>query len=295
MIYPGEPLRGDRASRCSARSRASATSCRSASPSSERESKLLEAQRLEQRTLYDLEMLEQMGFCHGVENYSRWLDGREPGQSPYTLYDYFPEDFLLVVDESHVTVPQIGAMYRGDRARKETLVELRLPAAVGARQPARCASTSGRRACGQAIYVSATPADCELEQSRRRRGRADHPADGPDRSADRGPAGGGQVDDLLGEIRVRVAASERVLVTTLTKRMAEELTEYYGELGVRSATCTATSRRSSAWRSSGDLREAPSTCSSGSTCCARGSTSRKSRSSRSSTRTRKDSCARRAR
>ena len=114
--------------------------------------------------MYDLEMLEEMGFCHGVENYSRWLDGREAGETPYTLYDYFPEDFLVFLDESHVTVPQIGGMYRGDRARKETLVEygFRLPSALDNRP---CASTSGRPASPQAVYVSATPADYELEQS----------------------------------------------------------------------------------------------------------------------------------
>ncbi|MCU0668840.1 MAG: excinuclease ABC subunit UvrB [Myxococcota bacterium] len=196
------------------------------------ENKLLEAQRLEQRTIYDLELLEQMGFCHGVENYSRWLDGREPGQSPYTLYDYFPEDFLLVLDESHVTVPQIGAMYRGDRARKETLVEygFRLPSALDNR-PLRFDEWRARTR--QTIYVSATPGDWELEQSK---GvvveQIIRPTGLTDPAVTVRPAAG-QVDDLLGEIRARVARDERVLVTTLTKRMAEELTEYYGEHGVR--------------------------------------------------------------
>jgi len=194
--------------------------------------KLLEAQRLEQRTLFDLEMLEQMGFCHGVENYSRWLDGRAPGEAPYTLYDYFPEDFLVVLDESHVTVPQIGGMYRGDRARKETLVEFgfRLPSALDNR-PLRFEEWDQR--AKQRLYVSATPADWELERSRgvvveqiiRPTGLTD-PKIELRRAA-------GQVDDLLGEIRNRVAANERVLVTTLTKRMAEELTDYYAEHGVR--------------------------------------------------------------
>jgi len=194
--------------------------------------KLLEAQRLEQRTLFDLEMLEQMGFCHGVENYSRWLDGRAPGEAPYTLYDYFPEDFLVVLDESHVTVPQIGGMYRGDRARKETLVEFgfRLPSALDNR-PLRFEEWDQR--AKQRLYVSATPADWELERSRgvvveqiiRPTGLTD-PKIELRRAA-------GQVDDLLGEIRARVAANERVLVTTLTKRMAEELTDYYAEHGVR--------------------------------------------------------------
>jgi excinuclease ABC subunit B len=196
------------------------------------EGKLLEAQRLEQRTQFDLEMLEQMGFCHGVENYSRWLDGRAPGERPYTLYDYFPDDLLLVLDESHVTVPQIGAMYRGDRARKETLVAFgfRLPSALDNR-PMRFEEWEAR--IGQALYVSATPADYELERSK---GvvveQIIRPTGLTDPAIQIRPAAG-QVDDLLGEIRARAAASERVLVTTLTKRMAEELTEYYAEHGVR--------------------------------------------------------------
>jgi excinuclease ABC subunit B len=194
--------------------------------------RLLEAQRLEQRTLYDCEMLEQMGFCHGVENYSRWLDGRAPGESPYTLFDYFPDDFLLFADESHVTVPQVGGMYRGDRNRKETLVEFgfRLPSALDNR-PLRFEEWEER--VRQVVFVSATPGDWELERCKgvvveqiiRPTGLAD-PSVEVRRAA-------GQVDDLLGEIRRRVAAAERVLVTTLTKRMAEELTEYYGEHGVR--------------------------------------------------------------
>jgi excinuclease ABC subunit B len=177
-------------------------------------------------------MLEQMGFCHGVENYSRWLDGRDAGQSPYTLYDYFPPDFLLVLDESHVTVPQIGGMYRGDRARKETLVEygFRLPSALDNR-PLRFDEWYAR--AGQAIYVSATPGDWELEQSK---GvvveQIIRPTGLVDPQVEVRPAAG-QVDDLLGEIRARVAAGDRVLVTTLTKRMAEQLTEHYTEAGIR--------------------------------------------------------------
>ncbi len=196
------------------------------------ENKLLEAQRLEQRTLFDLEMLEEMGFCHGVENYSRWLDGRAEGQTPYTLYDYFPDDFLVVLDESHISVPQIGGMYRGDRARKETLVEygFRLPSALDNR-PLRFDEWETR--VPQALYVSATPADYELEKSA---GvvveQIIRPTGLMDPKAEVRPAQG-QVDDLLGEIRARVEAGERVLVTTLTKRMAEELTDYYAELGVR--------------------------------------------------------------
>jgi len=196
------------------------------------DNKLLEAQRLEQRTLYDLEMLEQMGFCHGVENYSRWLDGRDAGQSPYTLYDYFPDDFLLVLDESHITVPQIGAMYRGDRARKETLVNygFRLPSALDNR-PLRFDEWYER--AGQMLFASATPGDWELTQS----GgvvveQIIRPTGLIDPQVEVRPATG-QVDHLLGEIRARALQGERVLVTTLTKRMAEELTEYYGEHGVR--------------------------------------------------------------
>jgi excinuclease ABC subunit B len=194
--------------------------------------KLLEAQRLEQRTLYDLEMLEEMGFCHGVENYSRWLDGRSEGQTPYTLYDYFPDDLLVVLDESHISVPQIGGMFRGDRARKETLVEYgwRLPSALDNR-PLRFDEWEER--ARQRIYVSATPAGYELEKC----GgvvveQIIRPTGLVDPKVEVRPAQG-QVDDLLGEIRARVAAGERVLVTTLTKRMAEELTSYYEELGIR--------------------------------------------------------------
>jgi excinuclease ABC subunit B len=194
--------------------------------------KLLEAQRLEQRTQFDLEMLQEMGFCHGVENYSRWLDGRSPGEAPYTLYDYFPEDFLLVLDESHVTIPQIGGMFRGDRARKETLVEFgfRLPSALDNR-PLRFEEWEAR--IRQVIHVSATPAEWELGRSR---GvvveQIIRPTGLIDPKIEVRPASG-QVDDLLGEIRARVASGDRVLVTTLTKRMAEELTEYYAEHGVK--------------------------------------------------------------
>jgi len=198
----------------------------------ERQGKLLEAQRIAQRTRHDLEMLQEMGFCHGVENYSRWLDGRAAGETPYTLYDYFPKDLLVVLDECHISVSQIGGMYRGDRARKETLVEYgwRLPSALDNR-PLRFEEWEAR--APQRLYVSATPAQYELEkcggvvveQIIRPTGLTD-----PKVEVRRA---GGQVDDLLGEIRKRVQAGDRVLVTTLTKRMAEELTEYYGELGIR--------------------------------------------------------------
>jgi len=194
-------------------------------------SQLLEAQRLEQRTMYDLEMLEEMGFCHGVENYSRWLDGRAPGETPYTLYDYFPDDLLVVLDESHISVPQIGGMFRGDRARKETLVEYgwRLPSALDNR-PLRFEEWEER--APQRIYVSATPADYELEKS----GgvvveQIIRPTGLVDPKVEIRPAAG-QVDDLLAELRAHIVAKERVLVTTLTKRMAEELTNYYAELGL---------------------------------------------------------------
>ncbi|MEE2663309.1 MAG: excinuclease ABC subunit UvrB [Myxococcota bacterium] len=197
-----------------------------------RQDKLLEAQRLEQRTMYDLEMLQEMGFCHGVENYSRWLDGRDAGQTPYTLYDYLPDETLVVLDESHISVPQIGGMSRGDRARKETLVEYgwRLPSALDNR-PLRMEEWEER--ARQRIYLSATPADYELERSK---GvvveQIIRPTGLIDPELEIRPASG-QIDDLLGEIRSVVEAGDRVLVTTLTKRMAEELTEYYAELGVR--------------------------------------------------------------
>ena len=196
------------------------------------EGRLLERQRLEQRTMYDLEALEQMGFCNGIENYSRHLSGRQPGEPPPTLMDYFPSDYLLMVDESHQTVPQIGGMSAGDRARKEILVEygFRLPSALDNR-PLRF--DEWRQRFKNAIYVSATPADWELaeahgvvvEQIIRPTGLLDP-------EIELRPVGH-QVDHLLGEIRARVERKERVLVTTLTKRMAEDLTEYYAEVGVK--------------------------------------------------------------
>ncbi len=198
---------------------------------------LLEEQRIEQRTAYDLEMMEEMGFCHGIENYSRYFDGRQPGEAPYTLIDYFPDDFLLFVDESHITVPQTGAMYRGDRSRKETLVNygFRLPAALDNR-PLNFQEFQAR--IRQVVYVSATPADYELEASGgvfveqviRPTGLVDPIIEVRPVTAG---ISVGQVDDLLHEVRETVAHGERVLVTTLTKRMAEELTNYYRELGVR--------------------------------------------------------------
>ncbi|NRA02944.1 MAG: UvrB/UvrC motif-containing protein, partial [Myxococcales bacterium] len=194
--------------------------------------KLLEAQRIEQRTMYDIEMMREFGFCHGVENYSRWLDGRQVGDQPYTLLSYFPEDFLCFVDESHVTIPQIGGMYRGDRRRKETLVEygFRLPSALDNR-PLRFDEWEEK--VPQRIYLSATPGDWELEQSK---GviveQVVRPTGLIDPELEVRPATN-QVEDLLAEIRQRVEWGDRVLVTTLTKRMAEELTTYYEELGIR--------------------------------------------------------------
>jgi excinuclease ABC subunit B len=196
------------------------------------EAKLLEAQRLEQRTRYDLELLEEMGFCPGIENYSRHLTGRKPGEPPPTLLSYFPNDFLLVIDESHVTVPQIGGMYRGDRSRKETLVEygFRLPSALDNR-PLNFAEFEA--SLNQVIYISATPAQYEIEQSRG--GVVEQvirPTGLMDPEVVVRPARN-QVDDLLEEIRRRVERKERVLVTTLTKRMAEDLTDYYQDLNVK--------------------------------------------------------------
>jgi excinuclease ABC subunit B len=194
--------------------------------------KLLEAQRLEQRTMYDLEMLSEMGFCHGVENYSRWLDGRSAGQTPYTLLDYFPKDFVCFVDESHVAVPQIAGMFRGDRRRKDTLVDygFRLPSALDNR-PLRFEEWEAK--VERVIFVSATPADYELEQS----GgvvveQIIRPTGLIDPECQVRPARN-QVEDLLEEIRKRVELGDRVLVTTLTKRMAEELCNYYRDVGIR--------------------------------------------------------------
>ena len=198
----------------------------------DKEGRLLEKQRLQERTMYDLELLEQMGFCNGIENYSRHLSGRPPGASPPTLVSYFPADFLLIIDESHQTVPQLGAMYRGDRSRKETLVEhgFRLPSALDNR-PLKFEELDEH--FRNVLFVSATPGDYELEQS----GGAVveqiiRPTGLIDPEIVVKPVTH-QVDDLLAMIRERTARDERVLVTTLTKRMAEDLSEYYAELGVK--------------------------------------------------------------
>jgi len=197
-----------------------------------KDNRLVEAQRLEQRTLYDLEMIEEIGYCNGIENYSRHLDGRKAGQPPATLIDYFPEDFILFIDESHITVPQIGGMYNGDRSRKTTLVDygFRLPSALDNRP---LNFQEFERRIGQTVFVSATPGPWELERAQ---GlvveQIIRPTGLLDPLTDVRPVKG-QVDDLLSECKKRIAAGERVLVTTLTKRMAEELTDYLNEYGVR--------------------------------------------------------------
>ncbi|MBQ7033699.1 MAG: excinuclease ABC subunit UvrB [Clostridia bacterium] len=195
-----------------------------------REGKLLEAQRIAQRVNYDIEMMQEIGFCQGIENYSRYISGREPGSAPYTLMDYFPEDYLLVVDESHVTIPQVRAMYAGDRARKETLVEygFRLPSAFDNR-PLNFGEFQDR--VNQAVYVSATPADYERQRSVQIAEQVIRPTGLLDPHVEVRPVAG-QVDDLLGEIFKRTEKKERVLVTTLTKKMAEDLTDYLREMGV---------------------------------------------------------------
>ncbi len=195
------------------------------------EEKYLEAQRLEQRTRFDIEMIKEIGYCAGIENYSRHMDGREPGTRPYNLMDYFPKDFLLIIDESHVTVPQLRAMYNGDRKRKETLVEygFRLPSALDNR-PMKFEEFESM--LNQVIFVSATPAEYELERSGgviveqiiRPTGLLDPPIEVRPIK--------GQIDDLIGEIRERARKKERVLVTTLTKKMAEDLTDYLDKIGI---------------------------------------------------------------
>ncbi len=198
----------------------------------EEHGRLLEAQRIRERTLFDLEMMKELGWCHGIENYSRHLTGRAPGQPPPTLLDYFPRDWLLLVDESHITIPQVRGMYHGDRSRKQTLVEygFRLPSALDNR-PLNFAEFEGH--LDQVIYVSATPGPYELEKCR---GvvveQIIRPTGLMDPVMEVRPATG-QVDDLLGELRLVVERGERALVTTLTKRMAEELTDYLGEQGLK--------------------------------------------------------------
>ncbi len=199
-----------------------------------RQNRLIEAQRIEQRTMFDLEMIQELGYCHGIENYSRHLSGRRPGEPPPTLLDYFPKDYLLFIDESHATIPQIGGMYNGDRSRKMTLVEygFRLPSALDNR-PLDFKEFEER--VNQAVYVSATPAEYEIEKSGGRViEQVIRPTGLMDPKITVRPVKG-QVEDILSEIGKRAEAGERVLVTTLTKRMAEDLTEHYKELNVKVA------------------------------------------------------------
>ena len=197
-----------------------------------RQGKIVEARRIEERTRFDLEMLKEFNYCHGIENYSRHLSGRAPGDPPYTLMDYFPEDFLIVVDESHATIPQIRGMYAGDRSRKQTLIDFgfRLPSALDNR-PFKFEEFEERVV--SAIYVSATPGEYEIRHAG---GKISEQIIRPTGLIDPRPTVrpvSGQVEDLLSEIRTRVERQERVLVTTLTKRMAEDLTDYYTELGIK--------------------------------------------------------------
>ncbi len=193
--------------------------------------KLLEAQRLEQRTKFDVEMLEQTGFVAGIENYSRYLSGRKPGEQPVTLLDYFPDDFLMFVDESHMTIPQVRGMYNGDRARKETLVNygFRLPSALDNR-PLKYPEFE--KHINQVVYVSATPAPFELDRSKQIVEQIIRPTGLLDPQIEVRPVNG-QIDDLLAEIKATIAKGQRVLVTTLTKRMSEDLTEYLKDLGIK--------------------------------------------------------------
>ncbi|MHB9028381.1 MAG: excinuclease ABC subunit UvrB [Candidatus Latescibacterota bacterium] len=198
----------------------------------EKENRLVEAQRIAQRTKYDMEMLRELGYCSGIENYSRYLTGRKPGEKPWVLLDYFPKDYLMIIDESHATLPQVRGMFNGDRSRKETLIDygFRLPSALDNRP---LNYTEFMRSINQVIYVSATPADYELEQSE---GvvveQIIRPTGLMDPRIVVKPAKD-QVDDLLGEIHKRIAVNERVLVTTLTKKMSEDLTDYLSQMGIR--------------------------------------------------------------
>ena len=255
--------------------------------------KLLEAQRIRQRTMYDIEMLQEIGFCSGIENYSRVISGRAPGTPPMTLLDYFPKDFLLFVDESHVTLPQVRAMYAGDRSRKESLVEygFRLPSAFDNRP---LTFPEFEEKVHQAIYVSATPGEYERSRAGQIAEQVIRPTGLLDPKVEVRPIDG-QVDDLIGECNRIIERKERVLVTTLTKKMAEDLTTYLQNAGIACAICTPTSQRLSAWRSCVTCAWQNLTCSSASTCCARASTCRRSRSSPFWTRTRRaSSAARRA-
>jgi excinuclease ABC subunit B len=193
--------------------------------------KLIEAQRIEQRTRFDLEMIREVGFCSGIENYSRWMDGRPPGTAPHTLFDYFPDDMLLVVDESHQTIPQLHAMFAGDKRRKDTLIDygFRLPSAADNR-PLRFQEFEER--IKQVVFISATPGPYERQNSQRIAEQIIRPTGLIDPEIVIRPSKG-QIDDLVSEIRNRTDKGERVLVTTLTKKMAEDLSEYLLEIGVK--------------------------------------------------------------
>lgn len=195
------------------------------------ENKLLEAQRLEQRTNYDLEMLLEMGYCNGIENYSRHMDGRQPGEAPYTLLDFFPDDYLIVVDESHMTMPQIRGMYNGDRARKQQLIDygFRLPSALDNR-PLRLEEFEGH--VNQIIYISATPGPYEGEKTNRIAQQIIRPTGLLDPIIEVRPIAG-QIDDLISEINIRAEKNERVFITTLTKKMSEDLSDYLKEVGIK--------------------------------------------------------------
>lgn len=199
----------------------------------EKEGKLLEAQRLKQRTTYDIEMLREMGYTNGIENYSRFMDGRKPGEPPYTLLDFFPKDFLLVVDESHVTMPQVRGMYNGDRSRKQQLIDygFRLPSALDNR-PLKL--DEFEQHINQVVYMSATPGDYELDQTNTVIQQIIRPTGLLDPTVEVRPIMG-QMDDLVGEINKRIDANERVFVTTLTKKMAEDLSDYLKDLGIKVA------------------------------------------------------------
>jgi excinuclease ABC subunit B len=256
----------------------------------EKHGKLLEAQRVKMRTEYDLEMMEEMGFCSGIENYTRHLAARAPGSRPCTLFDFFPKDYLLVIDESHATVPQIGGMHAGDRSRKTVLVDygFRLPSALDNRP---LAFEEFQSLQNQTIYVSATPGPRELEwcqghvveQIVRPTGLVDPKVTVKPLT--------GQIDDLINECRKRADAKERVLVTTLTKRTSEELTDYLREIGISVQYFTARLTPSSAWKSCAPCAKASSTCWSASICCARGLTCRRSHSWPFWMRTRRATCA----
>ena len=231
------------------------------------EGKLIEAQRIEQRTRYDMEMLQEIGFCKGIENYLGCSPAGSRAAPPFTLLDYFPDDFLLFVDESHVTLPQVRGMFAGDRARKEMLVNygFRLPSAFDNR-PLNFDEFYSH--INQAVFVSATPGDLELEKSAQVVEQVIRPTGLLDPKITVKPTDG-QIDDLISEINLRVEKQERVLVTTLTKKMAEDLTGYLEATASGCGTCTTTSTPWSAWRLSGICAWASSTFSLASTCCGR--------------------------